>query len=44
LDGKSSLLGEATGDLAEMAAEADLGDIEIEVDVSVADVDIGDDV
>jgi len=43
-DGKSSLLGEDSGDLAEMAAEADLGDIEIEVDDSLADADLGDDV
>ena len=34
----------ATGDLAEMAAEADLGDVEIGDDDSLADADIGDDV
>jgi hypothetical protein len=44
LDGKSSLLGEDTGDLAEMAAETDLSDVEIEIDDSLADADIGDDV
>jgi hypothetical protein len=43
-DGKSSLLGEDTGDLAEMDAEAEQGDIEIEIDDSLADVGIGDDV
>ena len=40
----STLLGGDTGDLAEMAAEADLGDIEIEFDDSLADTDIGADV
>jgi hypothetical protein len=44
LDGESTLLGGDTGDLAEMAAEADLGDVEVEVDDSLVDADIGEDV
>ena len=43
MDSSSTLL-DGDGDLAEMAADADLSDVEIEVDVSLADVDIGDDV
>lgn len=44
LDGESTLLGGDEGNLAEMAAEADLGDVEIEFDDSLVDADIGEDV
>jgi len=44
LDGGSTLLGGDTGDLAEMASEADLGDIEVEFDDSLVDADMGEDV
>ena len=44
LEGESTLLGGDTGDLAEMAAEADLGDVEVEFDDSLADTDTGEDV
>jgi hypothetical protein len=44
LDGESTLLGGDTGDLAEMTAEADLGDVEVEFDDSLVDADIGEDV
>ena len=42
LDGESTLLGDDSGDLAEMTAAADLGgEVEIEFDDSLADADIG---
>lgn len=40
LDGESTLLGGDTGDLEDMAVEADFGDVEIEFDDSLADTDI----
>jgi hypothetical protein len=44
LGGESSLLGDDTGDLAEMAAEADLIEVEVEFDDVLVDADIGEDV
>ncbi len=44
LEGESTLLGGDTGDLAEMAAEADQGELEVEFDDSLADIELGDDV
>ena len=44
LEDESTLLGGDTGYLAEMTTEADLGDVEVEFDDSLADADIGEDV
>ena len=43
LEGESTLLGDDAGDLADMSAQADLGDAEVEFDDSLVDADIGED-